>query len=81
MGTRWRAVRPPSLPAGLPALGTRPFPASLIASYTSTKAALEPVKLFEGIGKGGCDGGIRFAVQPLGLNWPGTSGRIPQGAS
>ena len=39
------------------------------------------MKLFQGIGKGGCDGGIRFAVQPLGLNWPGTSGRIPQGAS
>ena len=55
--------------------------ASLLASNTSIEAALEPVKLFEGIGKGGRDVGSRFAVQPLCLDQPGTSGRIPQGAS
>ena len=38
------------------------------ASDTSIEAALEPVKLFEGIGKGGCDVGSRFAVQPLCLD-------------
>jgi hypothetical protein len=32
------------------------------------KAALEPVKLFECIGKAGCDVGSGFAVQPLGLD-------------
>jgi hypothetical protein len=32
---------------------------------TSIKAALEPVKLFECIAKGGCDVDSRSAVQPL----------------
>jgi len=32
------------------------------------EAALEPVKLLERIGKGGCDFGSRFRVQPLGLD-------------
>ena len=32
-----------------PALGTRAFPASLAASDTSIKVALEPMKLFEGV--------------------------------
>ena len=45
-----------------------PSPASLIASDTSVKAALEPVKLFQGIGKGGSDVGSRLAVQPICLN-------------
>jgi hypothetical protein len=39
------------------------------------------VKLFQGIDKGGCDVGSRLTVQPLCLNEPGTSGRIPKGAS
>ena len=39
------------------------------------------MKLFECIGKGGCNVGSRFAVQPLCLDQPGTSGRIPEGAS
>jgi hypothetical protein len=37
------------------------------------------VKLLECIGKGGCDVGSRPAVQPLCLDLPGTSGRIPEG--
>jgi hypothetical protein len=40
----------------------------LIASDTSVEAPLEPVKLFECIGKGGCDVGSRFAVQPVYLD-------------
>ena len=39
------------------------------------------MKLFQGIDKGGCDVGSRLTVQPLCLNEPGTSGRIPKGAS
>jgi hypothetical protein len=39
------------------------FVVALIASDTPIEAALEPVKLFEGI-RGGCDIGSRFAVQP-----------------
>ena len=38
------------------------------------------MKLFEGIGKGVCDIGSRFAVQTLCLDQPGTSGRVPEGA-
>jgi hypothetical protein len=38
------------------------------------------VKFFERIGKGGSDLGSRFAVQPLGLDLPGASGRIPERA-
>ena len=49
-------------------LAGRPFQASLVASDTSIEAALQPVKLFERICKGGCDVGGRFAVQPLGLD-------------
>jgi hypothetical protein len=64
----------------LPTLGPRLFRASLLASDTSVEAALEPVKLFECIGKGGGDVGSRFAVQPVHLK-PGTGGRIPEGAS
>ena len=44
------------------------FPDSLVASDTSIKAALEPVKLDQGIGKGCRDVGSRFAVQTLCLN-------------
>ena len=44
------------------------FTQYLIASYTSIKAALQPAKLIQGIGKGGRDVGRRFAVQPLGLD-------------
>jgi hypothetical protein len=57
-------------------LTRRLFRASLLASDTSIEAALEPVQLFEGICEGGCDIGSRFAVQPLGLDEPGTSGGI-----
>jgi hypothetical protein len=46
----------------------------------SIKAALEPVKFFEGIGERGCDVGSRLAVQTLNLDKPGTSGRIPERA-
>jgi hypothetical protein len=37
-------------------------PVSLIASDTSIKAALQPVKLFEGIGKGSRDWAARRAA-------------------
>ena len=60
---------------------SRGFSSSLIASDASIKAALKPTKFFERIGEGGRDIGSRFAVQPLGLDQPGTSGRIPEGAS
>jgi len=40
----------------------------MVASDTSINAALEPLKLFEGIGKGGCDVSSRFTVQPLCLD-------------
>jgi hypothetical protein len=46
----------------------RPFQAFLVASDTSIEAALEPVKVFEGIPQGVRDVGSRFAVQPLGLD-------------
>jgi hypothetical protein len=49
-------------------------------SDASIDSGLEPVKLFECIGKGGRDVGSRFAVQPVCLNEPGTSSRIPEGA-
>ena len=39
------------------------------------------MKLFEGIGKRRCDFGSRVVVQALGLDQPGTSGRIPERAS
>jgi hypothetical protein len=39
-----------------------------IASATSIEAALEPVKLFEGSGKGCRDFGSRFAVQAVYLH-------------
>jgi hypothetical protein len=45
-----------------------PFCVALITSNTSIEAALEPMKLFERIRKGGCDLGRRFAVQPLCLD-------------
>jgi hypothetical protein len=45
------------------------------------ETALEPVKLLESIRQAGCDVGSRLAVQPLRLDEPGTSGRIPEGAS
>lgn len=38
------------------------------ASDPAIDAALEPVKLFEGTGKGGREVGSRFVVQPLGLD-------------
>ena len=63
------------------ALTGRPFLTSLLATDASIEAALEPVKFFECIGKGGCDIGSRFAVQTLCLDEPGTSGRIPERAS
>jgi hypothetical protein len=42
--------------------------ASLVASNASIDAALEPVKLFEGIGEGGRDFSGRLTVQPLCLD-------------
>jgi hypothetical protein len=57
------------------------LPATRVASDTSIEATLEPVKLFQGICKGGCDVGGRFAVQAFWLDEPSTSGRIPEGAS
>ena len=53
---------------------------SLVASDTSIEDALEPVKLFEGIGERCCDVGSRLAVQTLNLDKPSTSGRIPERA-
>jgi hypothetical protein len=52
----------------------------LVASNASFEAALEPVKLFHGIGKGGRHVGNRLTVQPLCQDKPGTSGRIPERA-
>ena len=39
------------------------------------------MKFFECIGKGGRDVSRGFAVQPLYLHYPGTSGRTPERAS
>ena len=65
-----------------------PFSVSLLTSDPSIEDALEPVKLSEGIRKlsegirkGGCDLGSRFAVQTPNLDKPGTSGHIPERAS
>ena len=77
LGRRWAAGRDLSVNARNCATVSH----HRLASGTSIKAALQPVKLFESIGKGGCDVGSQFAVQPLCLNQPGTSGRIPEGAS
>ena len=44
------------------------FPDSLVASDTSIKAALEPVKLFQCVRQGRCNIGRRFAIQPLCLD-------------
>jgi hypothetical protein len=41
---------------------------SLVASDASVEAALEPVKLLEGIGEGGFEIGGRSAVQPVRLD-------------
>jgi hypothetical protein len=51
---------------------------TLVASDTSIQTALEPVKLFECIGKGGCDVRSRLPIQAVGLDEPGTSRRIPE---
>jgi hypothetical protein len=56
------------------------FPDSLVASDTSIKAALEPVKLFQGGCERGRDIGSRLAVQSLYLDKQGTGGRIPERA-
>jgi hypothetical protein len=56
------------------------FPDSLVASDTSIKAALEPVKLFQGGCERGRDIGSRLAVQTFSLDKPGTGGRIPERA-
>jgi hypothetical protein len=53
---------------------------TLDASDTPMKAALEPVEVFEGICERCCDVGSRLAVQPLWLDQPGTSSRIPKRA-
>jgi hypothetical protein len=44
------------------------LPCVPVASNASIEAALQPLKLFERIGKAGCDVGSRFAVQPLYLD-------------
>jgi hypothetical protein len=59
---------------------TSPGGPPLVASNASFEAALEPVKLFQGIGKGDRHVGNRLTVQPLCLDKPGTSGRIPERA-
>jgi hypothetical protein len=41
---------------------------ALVASDTSIQTALEPVKLFECIGKGGCDVRSRLPIQAVGLD-------------
>ena len=46
--------------------------ATLVASDTTIKAALEPVQLLDGMGKGGCDVSSRSTVQPFCLDQPGT---------
>jgi hypothetical protein len=46
---------------------------TLVASDTSIQTALEPVNLFERIGKGGCDIGGQRPIQAVGLYEPGTS--------
>ena len=49
-------------------LARESLPGVPVTLDTSIEAALEPVKLFEGICKGGCDIGSRFAVQTVCLN-------------
>jgi hypothetical protein len=51
----------------LRAFGARLVGESLVASGKSIEA-LEPVKVFECSGMGGCDVGSRFAVQALCLD-------------
>jgi hypothetical protein len=53
----------------------------LIASNASIEAALEPVKLVESICEGDRHLRSRSAVQPLSLDQPGTSDRVPERAS
>jgi hypothetical protein len=53
----------------------------LLASNTSIKTALEPVKLVESIGKGCRDLGSCVAVQPVRLDEPSASGHVPEGSS
>jgi hypothetical protein len=50
--------------------------ASFVASDAAIEAALESVKLIEGI----CEVGNRFALQTLSLDQPGTRRRIPEGS-
>jgi hypothetical protein len=45
-----------------------PFRAFLVAANASIEAALEPVKLIEGICTAGCDIGSRFALQTICLD-------------
>jgi hypothetical protein len=59
----------------------RGLSSALVAADTSIEAALEPVKLCQGIRKRCRDLGSRFPVQPLCLDKPGTRGRIPDGTS
>jgi hypothetical protein len=54
---------------------------SLIASNASIKAALEPVKLFKCVGKRVGDFSSRLAIQAIGLDEPGTSRSVLEGAS
>ena len=42
--------------------------AGVLASNSSVKAPLQPVKLFEGICKGGCYVSSRFTVQTISLD-------------
>jgi Alpha/beta hydrolase domain len=50
----------------LPAFDAGPFPASMIASDASIQAALEPVKLFEGICEGGATSAADLLSKPSG---------------
>jgi hypothetical protein len=46
----------------------RPDLASLVASYASIKAALQPVKLFKCVGKRVGDLSSRLVIQAIGLD-------------
>jgi hypothetical protein len=58
-----------------------PFGACLVASDTSIKVALEPVRLIRGVCEGSGKLSSPFTIQPVCLDQPGTGRRILHGAS
>jgi hypothetical protein len=60
---------------------TSPRVQPLFPSNSSVEVPLQPVKLCEGIREGGRDVRSRLAVQPVYLDEPSTSGRVPERAS